>query len=266
LIISYVVISLNPCYFCLSVTKSFTFSITDDLFDKMKRAIILLLLMAASERAFSQAKENKITVDIGLVGLTGIRDLSNTNKLNSILSDAGYPSIKGLLTSSEAGVGIWLNQWYLLAIQKQFQLSGNSNSMYSTSGKGDGFELIFAYNIVRSSNFRVYPYAGIGYQNLVINIDPAVPPFYANLLLNPGQQSVKTTVDQENTGSVGFGFDYKIAKVFGESSFLSLGLITGYVYGGGGTWRINDQLAQKPDASFSGIDIKFSFQLVFRIK
>ncbi|MFM7488694.1 MAG: hypothetical protein ACKO13_17410 [Cytophagales bacterium] len=214
----------------------------------------------------AQEKPTKYNMSVGFVGMQGWRGLTNINNVNTVFSNAGYPSLNSTMSLTEAGVGFWINQLYVLAIGSNCTINKNSSTDFTTSLSGDGFDLVVGYNLIRSEKIRLYPYVGVGYQNIVIDIDPAFPSTYANLLsFKPNLSSIRTTVSKHQTGSIGVGFDYVVASLFNQTSKLSLFFMGGYVYGGGGTWRINDQLATSPTSSFSGINARLGIQLFFKL-
>ncbi|MBY0434138.1 MAG: hypothetical protein K2U26_08525 [Cyclobacteriaceae bacterium] len=230
------------------------------------RIIALCFLLLVSFLTTRSQEKTKIDVRIGFVGVGGTRTTTNLNAVNSQFNDAGYPSLPSSLSLSQAGVGIWLNRWYVLALQKQFKLHSSSNASYATIGSGDGFDLLFGYNLISSSKIRLYPYIGTGYQNFSLYTDPVNPSSFSSLLSNANQSYFNTTVTNERTGTAGLGFDCIIAHVFNKRGQFSITFMGGYLYGGtSATWRVNNQLAQRPNASFSGIDASFGIQFFVKL-
>ncbi len=231
----------------------------------MKRPPIFIILFLCSFISVAQTIKKKLDVRVGFVGIQGFRSLTNVGDVNSVFSDATYPPLKSSISLSEAGVGIWLNHWYILAIGSNFQMSKSNLSNLTTSLTGEGFDLFVGYNLIQSKKIRLYPYVGVGDQSYVINIDPANPVAYINLLSNQNQVSIETTVSNEQTGSVGIGLDYIITPLFNNTADLSIALMSGYKYGAGGIWRVNNQLAVTPPTSLSGMDFRIAVQLRFKL-
>ena len=231
----------------------------------LKRSCVFLFLLLFFCKAIAQEKPKKHAITIALVGMQGWRGLTNINNLNTTFGDVGYPRLSSTMSLTEAGVGLWVNRFFALALNNTCRINKNSDMGFTTSLSGDGFDFLFGYNLLRSEKIKLYPYLGVGYQNLVIDIDPAFPATYANVLLRPTQVSVRTSVSNQPTGSIGIGFDYTIASLFDKRSKLALSIMGGYIYGGSGSWRVNDQLAISPNSSFSGLNARLGLQLFFKL-
>jgi hypothetical protein len=229
------------------------------------RHVLIVILLFIFPAAHGQLKSMDSEVRVGIVGIQGVRTLTHTDNLNTVFKTAGYPGIKSTISYSQAGVGLWANRWYILAIQSNYQSQETARGNFVTSISGDGFDLLIAYAVLRSTKIRFYPYMGVGFSNYAVNIDPVNPPLISSLLGAPISNSIPIDVKNENCGSIGLGLDYRIASLFKNMAALSIAAMGGYYYGASGQWRVNSQLASDPQSSLSGLDGKLAIQLFFKL-
>ncbi|MFM8739012.1 MAG: hypothetical protein ACKOC0_02275, partial [Cytophagales bacterium] len=70
-------------------------------------------------------------MSVGFVGMQGWRGLTNINNVNTVFSNAGYPSLNSTMSLTEAGVGFWINQLYVLAIGSNCTINKNSSTDFT---------------------------------------------------------------------------------------------------------------------------------------
>ena len=228
--------------------------------------LLLFLTIFFLKNSFSQSFSKKINIKAGLYFSQGIRGLHSTEQLNAHLTGNNFPGIKKSLTLTEAGIGVWINRWYLLAIQKEFTLAKNKTPDFNSSGNGTGFELDFAYSVVHTEKLKLFPFVGIGTQSQIIHLDPVSVASFDNQLTNPDfKNSIRIKLEDEQIGVIGLGLNYRLTGLFKETCSLQFTGQIDYLFSGGGTWSINDQLVQNPEADFRGLEGKLGLILLFNL-
>ncbi len=234
------------------------------------KLISYIILFVLTSPAFSQSNDiPKREITIVAYTNSGARYLDKIVDLNQALAAANtsLPSFNNILYVSESGIGTGVKKWYFLFLDRRYTIS-QSLKYPSTTGNGNGQELRIHYKLVRHKGFNLYPFFGIGGQNINTYFDTSVQPFaisIQNSLNKSGtSQSLKLSTKQV-TLSFGFLLDFKIATLYKNLDLFIGGNVCYVAVIRNDEFRVNDQLTDYSKGSFGGLDMKLAATLSYRL-
>jgi hypothetical protein len=252
---------------------------------KTKNTSLLTLLLAIitlSAKAQTNNNSNDSTHyrhqrEGGLSLQIGYRAKNNLGQLNQALGINGLPG----LAENNIWFGLAFNHVYNAKVITEFGLGfiapsrSTLNDLKVTYNQGEIFYRI-GYNIARTDNYRLYPFAGVSLSRarLKIRDNSAINSVndFNNQILN---LSSGKTIHQSNFGGqVGLGYDYLVklgSKQKGTHTVertLPIGLRAGYAFQGNpADWKIdNHSLSNGPAQKNNSLFITLSVGLGYSVK
>jgi opacity protein-like surface antigen len=252
---------------------------------KMKNTSLLTLLLAVvtlSAKAQTNNNSNDSTRyrhhrEGGFSLQIGYREKNNLGQLNQALGINGIPS----LAENNIWFGLAFNHVYHDKIITELGLGfiapsrSKVNDLKVTYNQGEVFYRI-GYNIAKTDNYRLYPFAGISlaHARLKIKDNAAINSVndFSDQILN---QSSSKTIHQSNFGwQLGLGYDYLVTLKSvqkGMHTFkrtLPIGLRAGYAFQGNPSdWKIdNHSLSNGPAQKNNSLFVSLSIGLGYSVK
>lgn len=250
----------------------------------MKNTSLLTLLLAVVTLS-AKAQTNNISNDSthyrhqregGLSLQIGYRAKNNLGQLNQALGINGIPS----LAENNIWFGLAFNHVYNAKVITEFGLGfiapsrSTVNDLKVTYNQGEIFYRI-GYNIARTSDYRLYPFAGVSLARASLKIRDnaainSVNDFNSQIL----NQSSGKTIRQSSFGwQLGLGYDHLVKlKTVQKGTYtyertLPIGLRAGYAFQANPSdWKVDDHSllngpAQKNNSFFISLAVGLGYSV-----
>ncbi|GAC1302047.1 MAG: hypothetical protein NVSMB24_05950 [Mucilaginibacter sp.] len=251
----------------------------------MKKIFNAAVLIVALSGAFTASAQTADTVktkkwfrhDVaGAAQIQVTYRQSNISQLNNVLNTNGFPSI--------SPNDVWINLSMSHICHNWITEDGLGFTPIATSSQGNvdvkynQYQAFFraGYNVSQSSDFRLYPFAGINFSAAVLDVQDKArtqsTPNFSNELLN---STSSKTFYQPNFGiELGAGFDFLIKmkskkmNCFEIERNIPIGIRAGYYLNTyAGDWKIrNYSLQNGPNQKQSAVFLSLNVGLGYKIK
>lgn len=227
-----------------------------------KLLIATICFMFCANAIHAQEK----VLNVSLYVSSGVHYFTDLTSINNGLVNSGLPAIQTNTQTSNAGITIDYKRFLIQYDEQQNDLLNSDKGNYKISSSGEGSSLRFGYDLIRSTKFDLYPYVGLGFQNLSWTIDSKTPNTLAQAINTLSYNSYKLSPGVINTGAAGLTFNFQALTFSQEKFSFLIGTDLQYLYCSSGPWRLNEQIVDIQKADLGGFSWMVNIALRADIK
>jgi hypothetical protein len=231
----------------------------------MKKLIIVIGIIALAIHGKAQENEKANACFIGIYGTEGVHYFSDITSLNNAFRSNGFPEFSNHISVSHSGFLVGVSRFLVQFDERLYELREKGKGDFRQNVSGEGYEGKLGYDLLQNSNIDLYPYVGIGFQELSWIIDPKTPISLQQALNSMPLQSNKLSVKNVNMASVGILLNFRLISFSKDRIDFLIGGDFQYLYSSNGQWRLNEQLVDVGKVDLGGLSWMVNFTLKARL-